>query len=136
MSQPFDNAGDALKFILAGNATVTLVGSQKRYTFKVSTPSSKDAVRFVNLLTGPDNESDYQYLGLIRNHVLVAGLKGSSKHPAFGAFQWTLGQLVAGKIPAPLEIWHEGRCGRCGRKLTVPSSIATGFGPECATFFA
>jgi len=30
-----------------------------------------------------------------------------------------------------LEIWHEGRCGRCNRKLTVPASIALGIGPEC-----
>lgn len=28
--------------------------------------------------------------------------------------------------------WHEGRCGRCGRRLTVPESIESGFGPECA----
>jgi hypothetical protein len=26
---------------------------------------------------------------------------------------------------------QEGRCGKCGRTLTVPSSIATGLGPEC-----
>jgi hypothetical protein len=30
-------------------------------------------------------------------------------------------------------VWHEGRCGRCGRKLTVPESIESGFGPECAS---
>jgi hypothetical protein len=28
--------------------------------------------------------------------------------------------------------WHEGVCGRCGRRLTVPTSIETGFGPDCA----
>lgn len=26
----------------------------------------------------------------------------------------------------------EGACGRCGRKLTVPGSIASGIGPTCA----
>ena len=31
-----------------------------------------------------------------------------------------------------VEIWHEGRCGRCARRLTVPSSIILGIGPECA----
>jgi hypothetical protein len=29
------------------------------------------------------------------------------------------------------EWWHEGICGRCGRRLTVPESIESGFGPEC-----
>lgn len=31
-----------------------------------------------------------------------------------------------------VEIWHEGRCGRCARRLTVPASIVIGIGPECA----
>jgi hypothetical protein len=31
------------------------------------------------------------------------------------------------------EVYHEGRCGRCNRKLTVPESIETGLGPECAS---
>jgi hypothetical protein len=26
----------------------------------------------------------------------------------------------------------EGKCGKCGRALTVPSSILTGIGPECS----
>ena len=32
--------------------------------------------------------------------------------------------------------WHEGRCGRCGRKLTVPESIEAGYGPECINLVA
>lgn len=31
-----------------------------------------------------------------------------------------------------LDIYHDGCCGRCGKQLTVPESIATGLGPECA----
>jgi hypothetical protein len=34
-------------------------------------------------------------------------------------------------LPESLEIWHEGSCLRCGRKLTVPESIESGYGPEC-----
>jgi hypothetical protein len=34
-------------------------------------------------------------------------------------------------LPECIEIWHEGKCGKCGRQLTVPSSIETGIGPEC-----
>ena len=30
-----------------------------------------------------------------------------------------------------VEIWHEGKCGKCGRPLTVPSSIENGLGPSC-----
>lgn len=44
---------------------------------------------------------------------------------------------IAAKLRSPevlmeqAEWWHEGVCGRCGRRLTVPESIETGFGPEC-----
>jgi hypothetical protein len=38
----------------------------------------------------------------------------------------------AGRIPETVEIWHEGRCCRCGRRLTVPESIYAGIGPDCA----
>lgn len=45
----------------------------------------------------------------------------------------TLRDLVAG-IPKGhiTNIWHTGRCGKCGKALKLPVSIATGFGPECA----
>ncbi len=29
------------------------------------------------------------------------------------------------------KLVHEGRCGRCGRTLTVPESVTEGIGPEC-----
>ncbi len=34
-------------------------------------------------------------------------------------------------MPEQLEVWHEGCCGKCGRKLTDAESIARGIGPEC-----
>jgi Family of unknown function (DUF6011) len=52
--------------------------------------------------------------------------------PSAKAFDWAWRALTKGTMPANLEVWHEGRCGRCGRKLTVPESIARGIGPECA----
>jgi hypothetical protein len=31
-----------------------------------------------------------------------------------------------------LAVYHEGRCGACGRRLTTPESISSGLGPVCA----
>ena len=31
-------------------------------------------------------------------------------------------------LPTFIEIWHEGKCGKCGRTLTVPDSIINGLG--------
>lgn len=55
------------------------------------------------------------------------------------AFMWFLNWYMSNdpkhaEFPKNIEIWHEGVCGRCGRRLTVPSSIETGFGPECIKY--
>ena len=132
---------EALKFILAGNATFTLV-SQKtgtRYTYRVRQPKGDNSgkIRFVSLLTGPDNEADYTYLGIVRLGIdnAVFSLTAKSKlpisAPPVAAFQWTLKKLILGQEPPNLEIYHAGKCGRCGRTLTVPESIESGYGPEC-----
>ncbi len=130
----FSEAKLAKQFMLGGKAIFTLVGAKTRYTFRVS--RSKDGkVSFVGLLTGSDNTSDYQYIGLIprdRDDRLVAGAKGNAAHPAFKALDWTLANLGSEEIPDKLTIYHAGHCGACGRLLTEPSSVEAGFGPICA----
>jgi len=46
---------------------------------------------------------------------------------------WRTRLSTASELPDQVEVWHEGRCARCGRRLTVPESISSGFGPECIT---
>jgi hypothetical protein len=51
--------------------------------------------------------------------------------------RWALGLIWGEKsVPEGYAVHHEGRCGRCGRPLTVPSSIETGLGPDCAAKIA
>ncbi len=135
--------------------TLTLVSRQTntRYTDRISRPPGEDVERnwIVLLLTGPNNETDFTYMGLLRpqgiNALVVAEdaewplvrLQHTAKSAfptdskpwkAFGYF--TRQVLQHGNLPEALEVWHEGRCGRCGRKLTTPQSVETGFGPVCA----
>jgi hypothetical protein len=136
----FQTAAAARDFMLGGNATVTLVSTKSgaRFTYKIRV-SDDGKTHFVSLLNGPDNESDYKYLGRIVDgeklwvgrRVPKAGDIGKDA-PSALAFDYAWYHLSQDKIPATLEIWHEGRCARCNRKLTVPSSIESGFGPECA----
>ena len=131
-------ASAAETFMLSGKATVTLVSVKTgtRFTYRV-TKSPDGAAHFVALLSGPDNEGDYQYLGRIARSIFWMGRKVprpgdiSRDAPSMKAFAWAWQRIMAGTLPETLEVWHEGRCGRCARKLTVPSSIASGFGPEC-----
>ena len=128
------------RFLYAGNATFTLRSKKTgtRFTYKVSHKKGGD-VSFVSLLTGPDNRNDFRYLGLLPDDRAgevrwIGKGKSCASHdaPSAKAFRYFLDYVWGRNDGKGLEVWHEGRCGRCGRKLTVPESIATGLGPECA----
>lgn len=128
-------------FVLAGRAIVTLVGRDSRYTFQINRKDPEPGSRFtepayfVALLTGPDNTDDYTYVGMLDAGTGKIRLTKKSRYTADSApvraFDWVMSRVWLGKAIAPAELLHAGRCGRCGRLLTVPSSIASGFGPEC-----
>jgi len=93
-------------------------------------------VFFVSLLSGSSNEEDFSYLGIIPkddplSFRLTAKSRAGEQAQSVVAFRWFWKQITAGRLPGSMSVWHEGRCGRCGRTLTVPESIASGFGPEC-----
>jgi len=117
-------------YILGGNARVTLVSlaSGTRYTYRVR---AKESLYFVSLLTGPDNDRDYQFLGTIFSDGAFRHGKKSPlppSMPAARAWAWTWAHLDSQDV----QVWHEGACSRCGRALTTPESIQRGLGPVCA----
>jgi hypothetical protein len=125
-------------FMLAGDATFTIASPKTgvRYTYRVTAPRKDgkldaDAdVRFVKLLCGPDNGSDFHYFGIMRGGKFQHAQRKtriSVEAPGALAFRWFAERVES----APVDFYHEGRCGRCGRKLTVPESVSSGFGPEC-----
>lgn len=130
-------------FATAGNATLTIrsVRTNVRFTYKVTTPKDqepgKPPIWFVKVMDGPDNERSYSYLGNIRHDLTYDhGRKSRIRvdDPRELAFNWMWNRMVRPEradLMEKMEVWHEGRCGRCGRKLTVPASIESGFGPEC-----
>jgi hypothetical protein len=127
-----------LNFLLAGKAIFTIVSkaTNVRFTYKVRKHSEKD-LWFVSVLTGSDNYSNYSYLGTIFTNPAYREFKSTAKSritvdaPSFKAFRWFFNQLESNGSLDAVEVHHEGRCGRCGRRLTVPESIESGFGPEC-----
>ncbi len=143
------------QFIEAGRAVITIVSkaSGNRYTFRFSRPDEADTQLhnqafgtrpiWVSLLSGQDNEADYSFMGTIFPARSTTELRPSSRSkvgttaPSWIAMMWFLDCLYGDEVDQErllrqAEVWHEGRCGRCGRKLTVPESIAIGFGPDCA----
>ena len=122
---------DALKFIFAGKSIVTFLNTKtgNRFTFK--TKAAKDSnMFFVSVLNGPEN---WTYIGTCIEGKFRHGRKSSisADVQSVKVFDFVLAKLVAGTLPEFVEVWHEGHCGKCGKRLTVPSSIENGLGPEC-----
>lgn len=141
-------------FILAGRAVFTLelpesfAGEHKlpsHYTFRVvhrDANANWGEAWFAQLLTGPDNTNDYTYIGLLHerdgsvNVTLTKSSKLTADSMPYRLLVRALKRVWANEVKmmqdAGFWLHHEGRCGRCGRTLTVPESIRSGIGPECA----
>lgn len=141
----FTSISEVEKFALAGNATMTVVSklSGNRLTLKFRRPDAepgKARPTWVNLTDPNNNESAGQFLGTVwgehGNYSLrrSAKVKVGESAPSTQLLKWLLNvmNLSTSKAVEQAEFWHEGRCGRCGRLLTVPSSIESGIGPECS----
>ena len=132
----------AREFIFAGHAIFTVENEQTggRLTFKVETPKEKRnafcAPHFVRYLTGPDNMDHYTYVGTDwgdrRELKLTKASRMTDDSRPVKVFRWLMTRLDRGDLPESVKIYHEGRCGRCGRRLTVLESIRSGLGPICS----
>ena len=138
-------AQQVLAFMLGGNATFTIRSRKTgaRFTYKVRKADpepGRGVTWFVNLLNGSDNGNDFAYMGVLYEWEVgkpphfkrTKASRVSESAPSFRAFTWLWEALRGGWLSSSVEVWHEGTCGRCGRRLTVPESIAAGIGPECA----
>ncbi len=129
-------------FIIAGKAIFTVDnGKGDHYTFRINKKEASGSYPeafFVALLSGPDNTSDYSYLGMLVPQTGEVRLTAKSRYKEdtvpVKVIRWALKKVWTDQeFPQGYAIYHEGRCGRCGRLLTVPSSVESGFGPECAS---
>jgi hypothetical protein len=88
---------------------------------------------FVKVLAGSDNDLDYTYIGCLagRRFCRTPNSRVSGDALNWRVFQWLAFYRKSDyDLPACVRVYHEGHCGRCGRRLTVPASISAGFGPE------
>lgn len=153
MAEVLESAGQfmlpelAKQFLLAGNAIFTIrsKATGKRFTYKIYKAAApapgKDQIWWCNLLCGPDNSNDYKYFGFLAQY--PQGFYGyhhgrpskacaaCSADSVKGFYYVVMNIIHKNRIPDDIELWHEGACGRCGRRLTRPESIESGFGPEC-----
>lgn len=131
------------EFILAGNALFTFksLRTNAHYTFKVQRRMRIDVATgkqvavspptwTVKVLFRPSNDDarSYRYIGSIGSDMYFTRASSDPQPSALG-FQWCWENLE--RCGERFEFNHAGRCGRCGRLLTTPESVAAGIGPEC-----
>lgn len=148
------------QWVLAGHAIFTVHNGDTHYTYKVDAKElpakgqwPAKTMYFVSLLTGPDNQDDFTYLGCLdpeSGELFATGksrwkaalaeyrrLRGQRKYAEAKAYaeahiplpvrvlRWALPQVVwpGAEVPEGYGIHGEGRCGRCGRPLTRPEGV-------------
>ncbi len=135
-------------FLLAGKATFTIrtpdAGHRTYRVVRKEATGQWPETFFAYLMTGSENDSDssYTYLGKLDPFTgqVVPTAKSGWREKETPWHVRLLNRVLA-------RVWsfdhaaferhgyrlsHAGKCGRCGRTLTVPASIESGIGPECA----
>lgn len=132
-------------FILAGDAIFTIsCPDGSHHTYRVQHVPANDRYPqawFVKLFTGSDNNDNraYTYLGKLLDFegqmTHTAKSCRAADHISVRLLNRVLARVWADDHAAyeskGYATHHEGRCGRCGRRLTVPESVTEGIGPEC-----
>ena len=132
---------DIEKFIFAGKAKFTIKNetTKNRLTFQVKKTKDRrnpdKKYYFISVLTGTDNNSCYTYMGMVkeekeqRQFYLTAKSKFKEEVTCVKVFKWFINHI--NNLPSCIKVYHKGCCARCGKTLTVPESILSGFGSEC-----
>lgn len=130
-SNKITDTKQALKFMFAGKSVFTFINTKtgNRFTYKIKNAKNSN-IFFVSVLTNPDV---YSYIGICVEGNYNHGKKSNISKDAQSVkvFEYILNKLKSDNLPDFIEVWHEGFCGKCGKRLTVPSSILTGIGPDC-----
>lgn len=120
-----------------GTFTFQNLGKGTHKTVRIRTSKSSGR-RWVSVLAGPCNESDYALAGeVVEGGAFEAHGRALPEHSKIAA--WCLAALAhkhAGIEVQGLAIEESRQCVRCNRKLTHPSSISANIGPECAKHYA
>lgn len=121
-------------YVLGGKAIFTLFSEKTklRYTFKVLAPKGKQEWYRIERLFGDDNTKDYRTIGVFTIKDDLVYTRFNHYGSAESQIKYFLNVLYGSlKWPPTMYMYPSGRCARCGRLLTTPESIETGFGPKC-----
>lgn len=113
--------------ITAGNALLTFesIKTGKHHTFHFS-EHKDDQGTFYSV------RANNKIIGHIKDMALHYFPRTKVPSPEQGAMAWIWRNVLSPhKLEKYLRVYHNGRCAKCGRKLTTPESINRGLGPDC-----
>ena len=120
---------------------VSKSGSRKTFEVKRADQRGTGLGWFVSQLTGPDNRLSYTYLCMLKArgkddvptiHMTAKSPSAAFDHEGVAAFYWLFRNAIGDLAKLDqCELWLACNCRRCGKLLTVPTSIAAGIGPTC-----
>lgn len=128
---------DEGKRVNGGVFTIRSKRSMRDFTFRISqVPFKGYPYLHVKVEKG---YLEFGYLGYFRDGVIVRRDKTSGRTevvhtPAAEAASWLLRKLKAGaftELEQSIQLFHMGKCLKCGKPLTDSVSITAGFGPIC-----
>jgi hypothetical protein len=118
----------AIEVPLGTFTVVALDGS--RTTIKLAEAKAKDGRIFASYLMGADNDVDFQWFSTLRDgRPSGSPAKFPVQYRALQAILSPTADLAAMGLAYSLQ---SSNCWRCNRTLTVPASIHSGLGPDCA----
>jgi Family of unknown function (DUF6011) len=138
------------RFLFAGKATFVCENAKgDHFTYRVSSVENewprgsgkKQTTYFLNVKAPggkrwPNgSQSPWRYIGILNTNGTIK-LTGKSEFKngdqLYSVAVWAITQVLEGNLlPDGYKIRHAGKCGRCNRELTDPTSISRGIGPDC-----
>ena len=137
----------ALKYVLSGSSEFKLVSGKtsREIFYRVTRKSaactgSNNDNQFIYWLYSGESYDSLKYLGSIyfnknQNCFEFARGKlgvGNKYSVEVKAILYFMNRIYSGKFNTNIEIYHNGNCGKCGKKLRNVMSINTGLDPDCA----
>ena len=128
------------RFFGAGKALFTVSNADNHRTFKIRKKIVNKETNASIYFAMCRQEHSYVYLGIYNpgSHGVFLTKKSvfTEGSVEVKALRFAIARVSKGlSMPEGYAVQHEGKCCRCGRKLTEPTSINRGVGPECWTKF-
>lgn len=127
------------KYLLGGKSQVTLKNVKTGNTVSIRIEAGKKKAKGTFFIKCLSEYGNHAYVGFFKQNEagetsqLFSSYKTcfSEDSKEWKTCAWLVEKIASESMPDAVEVHHNGSCSRCGRELTDPDSIASGFGPVC-----